>query len=227
MIMEIGETEEFLNCIFVDLTSVSSLSIDAWNHVVVQRRNGIFEIYLNGTLDAQSASYPGAFYYHQTITIGSFTGYLEEFRYARGMGVNHFTGTFTPLSREYNYSATEKVMKLQSNGFEASAVPTSVRMILLEEDIDVIDPNTDLKAYVSRDAGTTFSQVTLERISEMPDVIGNLYWWETPLPLDVKANIFTGAVDISSQPNGKEMVYKITSHNNKDLRIRSVTLEWK
>jgi hypothetical protein len=227
MTMEIGETEEYLNQIIVSLESLSSITIDSWNHVVVQRRNGIFEIYINGTLDIQSASYPGAFYYHQTITIGSFFGYLEEFRYARGMGVNHFTGSFTPLTREYNYSATEKVMKLQSNGFEAAAIPTSARIVLFEEDIDVIDPNTDLKAYISRDGGTTFSQVTLERISDMPDVAGKLYWYEAPLPTDVLSNIFTGAVNISTQPSGKEMVYKITSHNNKDLRVRSVTVEWK
>jgi hypothetical protein len=228
MSMEIGETSEFLNRIIVTLTGSIAVNENEWTHVVVQRRNGYFEIYINGVLDAISASFPGAFYYMQTITLGAdYHGYIEEFRYARGMGVNHFTGNFTPLTREYNYAATEKVMKLQSNGFEAAAIPTSARIVLFEEDIDVIDPNTDLKAYVSRDGGTTFSQVTLERISDMPDVVGQTYWWVEPLPSELKSNIFTGSVDISAQPSGKEMVYKLTSHNNKDLRVRSVTLQWK
>jgi hypothetical protein len=40
-------------------------------------------------------------------------------------------------------------------------------------------------------------------------------------------NFLVGTVDFSSQPNGKEIVYKITTHNNKDILIKSVAVNWK
>ena len=53
-------------------------------------------------------------------------------------------------------------MTLQSNAFTAQADPTTARIILDEESYaGVTTLNTDLKAYASRDNGTTFTQMTL------------------------------------------------------------------
>ena len=210
----------------------SIISDGNWYHLAVQRRNGYIEIFVNGVKEATSlvtdnkqlqsnanlvlgqGQYQGE---NNTIT-GWYNGYLEEFRYS--VDVVRYPSNFIPMTREYNSSSTEERMTIQSNGFEADATPTSARICIFEEDVDVINPNTDLKAYISRDAGTTFSEVTLERVSDMPEILFHS-------SSDVNWNIFTGAVDLSSQPNGKEVVYKIISLNNKDLRIRAVAINWK
>jgi hypothetical protein len=40
-------------------------------------------------------------------------------------------------------------------------------------------------------------------------------------------NWYVGTVDLSTQPNGKEMVWKVTTHNNKPVSLRSIALNWK
>ena len=73
--------------------------------------------------------------------------------------------------------------------------------------------NTDLKAYVSRDNGTTYTQATL---SSEGTTGGH--------------TILTAHdVDISGQPSGTAMRYKITTHNQsgaKETRIQAVSLGW-
>jgi hypothetical protein len=71
--------------------------------------------------------------------------------------------------------------------------------------------NTDLKAYVSRDNGTTYSQATLE--DEGNYITG--------------ARILSGIVDISAQPSGSNMKYKIETLNTKKLKIHGTSVSWK
>ena len=108
-------------------------------------------------------------------------------------------------------------MTLQSSGFEADKVPTSARIVLFqdysESNPQVVLPNTDINAYVSRDSGTTFTEITLLR--------------EMNIPVDDGAvNFYVGTVDLDEKPNGKEMVWKIITHNNVGIRVRGVSLQW-
>jgi len=100
---------------------------------------------------------------------------------------------------------------LQSNAQVAYSVPTSARIVIFEEDVDSITLNTDLKAYISRDNGTTFSQVTLEDCGNY--VSG--------------AQILQGVVDISAQPSGTNMKYKVETLNNKKLNLHGTSVSWK
>jgi hypothetical protein len=101
-------------------------------------------------------------------------------------------------------------MALLSNAQTAEAVPVSSRIVLFEEDVDAITLNTDLKAYVSRDNGTTYSQVTLV----------NEGYYAT------SKNILAGLVDISAQPSGTNMKYKIETLNNKNLKLHGTGINW-
>jgi hypothetical protein len=102
-------------------------------------------------------------------------------------------------------------MSLISNAQVADSVPTSARIILFEEDVDSITLNTDLKVFVSRNNGTTFSQVTLE--DEGNYITG--------------ARILSGVVDISAQPSGSNIKYKIEGLNSKNLKIHGTAVSWK
>jgi len=99
---------------------------------------------------------------------------------------------------------------LISQNTTAEAQPDNVRIIIFQEDIDSITVNTDLKSYVSRDGGTTYSQVTL---SDEGDWISG-------------KRIIAGTVDISGQPAGTTMKWKATTHNNKNLNLHGVGLIW-
>ncbi len=102
-------------------------------------------------------------------------------------------------------------MTLQSNAFTTNdADPTEARIVLFEEDVDSVTLNTDLKAYASRDGGTTFTQITLADEGD----------YETG-----KA-IFTGSVSISGQPAGASMKWKLTTHNAKELKVHGIALQW-
>jgi hypothetical protein len=121
-------------------------------------------------------------------------------------------------------------MVIQSEGYEANSIPTSARIVIFEQDavlsyepevVETVTPNTDIKVYISRDGGTTFTQATdlkYEFNIYQEVVWGSIY---------NNVNFLVGTVDLLSQPNGKEICYKITTHNNKDLLIRSVACNWK
>ena len=130
----------------------------------------------------------------------------DEIRFSRT--VRHTTSFSVPTDQ---YTGIALDMTLYSIAQSAEAVPSEGRIILFEEDTDVITENTDLKAYISRDNGTTYTQVTLV------DEGG----------YDSSRRILAGTVDISAQPSGTSMKYKITTHNNKNLKLHGVSLFWK
>ena len=52
-------------------------------------------------------------------------------------------------------------MTIASNTQTAQSTPTTGRLMLYEQDVDAVTLNTDIKGYVSRDNGTTYTQTTL------------------------------------------------------------------
>ena len=73
--------------------------------------------------------------------------------------------------------------------------------------------NTDLKAYVSRDNGTTYTETTL--VSEGTTGSDTI--------------LAARRVDISGQPAGTSMRYKVTTHNqsaSKETRVMAASLAW-
>ncbi len=109
---------------------------------------------------------------------------------------------------EINVSAN---MTLISNSATAGATPAEAHIVIFEEDVDATTLNTDLTGSVSRDGGTTFTQVTL---SDKGNYTSG-------------KRLFSGTADISSQPSGTNMVWNITTNNNKELRIHGVGMEWR
>jgi len=105
-------------------------------------------------------------------------------------------------------------MTLVSNSTTASSAPTTGDLVMTYTNgAGTATVNTDLKAYVSRDNGTTYTQATL---SSQGTTGGH--------------TILTAHnVDISSQPSGTSMRYKITTHNqsvSKETRVQAVSLGW-
>ena len=76
--------------------------------------------------------------------------------------------------------------------------------------------NTDIKAYISRDSGANFTQGTL---------VEEGTWGSSSKRIMAFHNL-----DISGQPSGTSVCYKITTHNqsgSKETRIHAVSHGWK
>jgi len=105
-------------------------------------------------------------------------------------------------------------MTLISNAQTAESVPTKGDVVMTYSNgAGTATLNTDIKAYVSRDSGSNYTQATL--VSQ-----GSTGGHEI---------VTTHGLDISSQPSGTAMRFKITTHNqsaSKDTRIHAVSLGW-
>ena len=108
-------------------------------------------------------------------------------------------------------------LTLQSNDTTAQAVPTKADMVtLIENSSGTATLNTDIKGWISRDSGANFTQGTL--VDEGT--------WGTN-----KKVLAFHDLDISGQPSGTSMCYKITTHNqsagSKETRIHATSIGWK
>jgi hypothetical protein len=225
-----------------DVTGTTSIEKETWYHLAIVRQNGYIKIYINGVLDGTSsvADTQNIIDYLNEMVIGNgnglflgkgFTGRIEEVRFSKGIA--RYTTTFTPRTTPYNtptQSSPCNNMVIQSEGYEANSIPTCARIVVFEQDgilgynpdlVETVTPNTDIKVFLSRDGGTTFTQATDLKVEL--DINQEVIW--TSLYSNV--NFLVGTVDLTGQPSGKEMVWKITTHNNKNILIRSIALNWK
>jgi hypothetical protein len=91
-------------------------------------------------------------------------------------------------------------------------VPTAVRIVVFEENVQTPALNTDIIASASRDAGTTYTAVTLTDSGYVTGSSGQ--------------RILTGTASISGQPSGQSMKWKVALANN-SVKIHGVSLQWK
>ena len=107
-------------------------------------------------------------------------------------------------------NATATSTTIISDTFTSTTVPTSSRIVVFEENIDTPTLNTDIIASVSRD-GTNFTNATLNDSGYVTGSSGQ--------------RILTGQADISGQPSGQSMRWKLQLANNQ-VKIHGVSLSW-
>ena len=97
-----------------------------------------------------------------------------------------------------------------SEPFTSTSVPTTSRIVVFQENVDTPTLNTDIIASVSRD-GTNFTNATLSDSGYITGSSGQ--------------RILTGQADISGQPSGQSMRWKLQLANNQ-VKIHGVSLSW-
>jgi len=138
---------------------------------------------------------------------GMIDAYVDETGVDTGTSTNE---TYDAANDLYSPTGGNTNMTLISNAQTAATEPTEGRLILYEQDVDSITLDTDLKGYVSRDGGTTYTQTPL--------VEDTTY--------ETGKRLLSGSVDISGQPSGTNMKYKIETLNNKNLKVHGSSLLW-
>jgi hypothetical protein len=95
--------------------------------------------------------------------------------------------------------------------------PVQARLWILEADIDPIALGTDIKAFISRDGGVTFTEVTLTDEGD----------FDSTITATLGRRILSGQANLSSQSSGTSMSWKITTHNLTQLEIHAINLFWR
>ena len=132
-----------------------------------------------------------------------------EMRMAGGSGMTTHHTRWDEFT--WTEDATVANMTLVSNAFTAKAVPATGRIHVQVKEIDSSTVNTDLTAEISRDGGTTWTSATLTLVDTLAD--------------GTKA-YQNNSVDISGQPSGTSMKYRIKTLNTKEIQVHGTVLQW-
>ena len=111
---------------------------------------------------------------------------------------------------------TPKNITVISETFTADSQADEAYVAIRHEAIDSVTLNTDFIVDVSRDGGTTWTAATLVDEGQI-----------TTDSSTGTHKILTDTVDISGQPAGTSMKYKLVTANAKEQKIHSVALQWK
>ena len=103
-------------------------------------------------------------------------------------------------------------LTLQSNAFTADAAPATVVIGVQVVENEAITVNTDLTAEVSRNGGSNFTTCTLALKSTLGATSTKYYE--------------SASTDISGQPSGTSMKYRVKTLNDKDIEVHGVTVKW-
>lgn len=202
---------------------ITALTAGVWHHVAIIKKGDEYAIYLDGvqesyTQTSSTLNASGLLLIGAEGTAGSPTsfmnGNMDECRIQKSnvFGASPNVGLTDTITVPTSESGSTTVnTTLISEGFTAVSQPDDGRNVIFIEEVDALVLNTDIKAFISRDDGTTYSEITLVNRGEYQN----------------GKNILAGSVDISSQPAGTTMRYKIQTFNNKNLKIHGNGLSWK
>lgn len=101
-------------------------------------------------------------------------------------------------------------MVLQNDAYTADTAPATGRLVIDHEAIDSVTLNTDLTAEISRDGGSNWTAATLSQ----------------EIDLGSGRQILAGSADLSGQPSGTSMKWRLKTFNDKEQRIHGVSLRW-
>ena len=135
-----------------------------------------------------------------------FTTTATAFRYHRVMISGAGDGA---RSAEIQFFGSSN-MVLLNNAYTATSAPDTARLVIDHQAIDSVTLNTDFTAEVSRDGGTTWTAATLA----------------ASLDLGSGRKILTGSADISGQPSGPSMLWRLKTFNGKVQRVYGVSMGW-
>ena len=100
---------------------------------------------------------------------------------------------------------------LISNAQTAATAPATARISIFQQDVTSAPTlNTHVKAYASRDNGTTYTQITL---ADQGDYASG-------------QRVLSGSVSVAGQPSGTAMRYKITTHSSYDMKFHGICMTW-
>ena len=209
--------------------SSETLQANVWQHIAMVRNGTNWRLYVDGTLDAEcTASGTVTDEMANGLRIGVHgggggylvDGWIDEFRFSKGIA--RWTSNFTPPTVAYGLGidgyvgGTEADMTVISTTQTAQSEPDEANLVfLMEDDAGTATINTDIKAYVSKDAGSNWSSAV---------TLVDQGTWGTN-----KKILVANDIDISGITGTTSLRYKITTHNQsatKNTQVHGASLAW-
>ena len=190
----------------------STLTAGSWHHLAYVRNGTTNTLYVDGLSVGSYTA--GTSYTDGALTIGNysgggsyyFNGFIDEFRVLNGTAA--WTAGFTPPSSQYSTNIT----LISANQNAANGNPTSGNCFIKYLDISTGSTlGTDIKVYMSRDGGTTFTEAA---------TYANAGKWDNTY------SILATTFDVSAQPANNTPVLKVATFNNKTMRLKGQSLYW-
>ena len=197
---------------------------NTWYHIAVVHNSGVIKCYIDGVEDL-SVNTSGSCVTGSGFNImGDWGGagtkyplagcYMDEFRLS--VGIARWTSNFTPYTEAYGTVVANATGTVISTANTALSAPTTGDIVLLMENAyGTATLNTDIKAYISRNGGTGWDQVTLQDKGS----------WGTN-----KKILTANNVAFSNSASGTDMRYKIEwanqSAGSKVTRVHATSLAW-
>ncbi len=140
------------------------------------------------------------------------------YRYFRLQANSNFATDINAVTTEASFKVMELKEQTSPGGISpvtsiavtAERQPETCHVVVFEEDIDTVNLNTDLKAFCSRDNGTTWTEVVLAD--------------EGDYESGKRILSGTGRFD-DDDPAGTSMSYKLEK-TNKDFNVHGIGFEW-
>ena len=188
----------------------AGLVTQTWHHVRLSHSGGTVTFYIDGVNKGTgSFSAPTGTTVGLTIgdstSLGDLNGYLEEISILKGTARDG-----TVPSSPYSLSVSD--LTLVGASQTAASAPSNIRMVMLYTPVDSSTLNTDVTLEISRDGGTTYSTYTLEYEADYDGTVQILT---------------TEDIDVTGQPSGTSIVYRIKTLNNKNQRFHGVWVQWR
>ena len=108
------------------------------------------------------------------------------------------------------YAAYADNVTVSSTALTAASAPSSAKLIARVKETDAITLNTDLVFSVSRDGGTTWTAFAMTKKFTANSI----------------AVYESDNLDISAQPSGTSMKWRVVSANSKNFEIRDIYIYW-
>ncbi len=132
-------------------------------------------------------------------------------------GVTSVNNTFDSAGQFYSSDGVGDMTLAGLTICPAVKQPSQARLWILEADIDPITLGTDIKAFISRDGGVTFTEITLTDEGD----------FDSTITATLGRRILSGQANLDSQTAGTDMSWKITTHNLQRLEIHGINLFWR
>ena len=109
-------------------------------------------------------------------------------------------------------TGTTNASTFQTQARTATSVPTTIRLVLLGKEEQTQTLNTDTVFQISRNNASNFSAITMA---------------ESGTYNSAGVKIYTGTVDVSSQPSGSQIVLKMTTTATKGFTLHGYSILYK
>ena len=109
-------------------------------------------------------------------------------------------------------TGTTNASTFQTQARTATSVPTTVRLVLLGKEEQTQTLNTDTVFQISRNNASNFSAITMT---------------ESGTYNSAGVKIYTGTLDVSSQPSGSQIVLKMTTTATKGFTLHGYSILYK